>query len=327
MHPTKTTPKDVFLHILGIITLIIGVVSLIALMFSIITIRFHDTLDAYYRALDAFNKARGAIAALIVVWPAHILISWILGKDIAAFPEKRELGVRRWLTHLTLFIAALTIIIDLITVIHNFLNGELTITFFLKTVAVFAVAGAVFGYYFWDIRGASASSRFPRAVAIAVSLALLASIATGIFYVGSPNKERARRFDGERVNGLQTIQQEVFNYWTQTGKLPESLHNLANNFTGFVPMPNDPETGASYEYIVNRDHGFALCAVFVTESFDKSSGAPSPFKTYPSSGLYDGEYNWVHGAGRVCFNRDINPEFYKPKIDDGVSVPSPAQTR
>ena len=186
----QTTPKDVFLHVLEIITLIIAVVGLIELIFGIIAILFHDSLDPY-GATSAFQKARGAIAALIVVWPVHIIICWILGKDITSQPKKRELGVRRWLTHLTLFIAALTIIIDLITLIRNFLNGDLTIAFFLKTFTVLIVAGVVFGYYLWDIKRTDAQSKFPRKVAIGVSLALVISIAVGIFYVGSPKQERA----------------------------------------------------------------------------------------------------------------------------------------
>lgn len=316
----RTTAKDVFLHILGIITLIIAVVSLIELTFGIIAILFHDPLDPY-SAIGAFQKARGAIAALIVVWPVHIAICWILGKDIAASSKKRGLAVRRWLTHLTLFIAALTIIIDLITLIRNFLNGDLTIAFFLKTLAVLIIAGAVFGYYLWDIRRNDAPSNAPSKVAIAVSLILIASIAVGIFYVGSPKKERGRRFDQERVNGLQIIQQEIFNQWTQTGKLPKTIADLSNQFTGFVP-PTDPETDGAYEYTVKGDNSFELCAIFSDESLEYSlqKGA-APARTYPYPSPYDNEYNWNHDAGPVCFDRTINPELYKPKAEYKISIP------
>ncbi len=323
----QTTPKDVFLHILGIITLIIAVVSLIELIFGIIAILFHDSLDPY-NTISAFQKARGAIAALIVVWPVHIVICWILGKDIAIAPKKRELAVRRWLTHLTLFIAALTIIIDLITLIRNFLNGDLTIAFFLKTFAVLIVAGAVFGYYLWDIRRTDAPSRSPRKVAIAVSLLLAISIAVGIFYVGSPKQERSRRFDQERVNGLQTIQQEIFNQWTQTGKLPKTIADLSNQFTGFVP-PSDPETGEIYEYTVKGDNTFELCAVFSSESLEYSlqkSAKPSRVVAYPPYGPYGNEYNWNHGPGRVCFERTIDPELYKQKTEKETPIQAPEQT-
>ncbi|MEK7085265.1 MAG: DUF5671 domain-containing protein, partial [Patescibacteria group bacterium] len=63
-----------------------------------------------------------------------------------------NLRIRKWLVYFTLFAASLFIIGDLIALIYNFLQGELTVRFFLKILTVFFVAGSVFWYYFMDIR-------------------------------------------------------------------------------------------------------------------------------------------------------------------------------
>jgi hypothetical protein len=67
-------------------------------------------------------------------------------------PVKRLSTIRRWLTYLTLFIAAGVLIGDLITLVYNLLGGELTVRFVLKVITVAAIAGTAFGYYLWDLR-------------------------------------------------------------------------------------------------------------------------------------------------------------------------------
>ena len=67
-------------------------------------------------------------------------------------PIKRASKIRRWLTYMTLFITAGFIIGDLIALVNNLLGGGLTWRFVLKVLTVAIIAGAVFGYYTWDLR-------------------------------------------------------------------------------------------------------------------------------------------------------------------------------
>ena len=71
---------------------------------------------------------------------------------MARSPGKRLSAVRRWLTYLTLFIAACVLVGDLITLVHAFLSGELTLRFALKVGVVALIAGGIFGWYLWDLR-------------------------------------------------------------------------------------------------------------------------------------------------------------------------------
>lgn len=154
---TKTGPKEVFLNLLVIVTLYVSVISFIALLFQYISYLYPDRLNFYFNNIS--NQIRLSSAALIVVFPVFIFLSWLIGKDLATNPSKRELKSRLWLIYLTLFISAITIIVDLVTMIYNFYSGDLTIQFFLKILVIFVVAGAVFGYYAWELKRSFSPAR------------------------------------------------------------------------------------------------------------------------------------------------------------------------
>lgn len=154
MAQNTTGPKDVFLHLLAIITLYVSAGSFIALIFQYINVLIPDLLDrsGYYGLLSSYSAIRWAISALVIIFPVYVVTSWFLNKSYAASPAKRNLRIRKWLVYFTLFAAALIIIGDLVTLIFNLLGGELTARFLFKVVTVFFVAGSVFYYYFWDLR-------------------------------------------------------------------------------------------------------------------------------------------------------------------------------
>ena len=67
-------------------------------------------------------------------------------------PTKRASRVRRNLTYVTLFIASLVLIGDFISLVYNFLGGELTQRFVFKVLTVGLIAGSIFVYYLLDLR-------------------------------------------------------------------------------------------------------------------------------------------------------------------------------
>lgn len=150
-----TSPKNVFLHLLAIITLYASAGSFIALLFQYINILFPDSLiavDAYYYLQGAYATIRWSIASLIIVFPVYIWVTWFLQKEMKHNPEKANLKIRKWLVYFTLFLAALTIIGDLVTLVFNLLGGEITLHFILKVIVVLFTAGTIFVYYLWDLR-------------------------------------------------------------------------------------------------------------------------------------------------------------------------------
>lgn len=298
-------------------TLYAGVISVLILLFQYINVALPDVLSMPYSAI--LERIRWAEAMLVVVFPVFLFISWLLERDMARDAAKRDSKVRKWLIYFTLFLSAVTIIVDLIMLIYNFLGGDLGLRFFLKTVVVLAVAGGVFGYYFWELkRRGGERTMMPRYAAIASGGLMLAAVIAGFFIVGSPATQRARRFDAQRVMDLQQIQSEVINYWTYKDVLPKTSAEMKNSITGFS-APIDPETGAPYSYRATGDLSFELCAAFKTDEADADRSsyepklAPPLYPDMERSGVYRENNNWAHGAGRQCFTRTIDPAFYRPE--------------
>lgn len=140
------------------------------------------------------------------------------------------------------------------------------------------------------------------------------SVIGGFFIVGSPRQERVRRFDEERVNHLQIIQSEVISYWQSKSRLPLGLDELTDSIRGFR-APQDPNTGEPYVYNRKDNLLFELCATFeqASSAYDETQFIvpTKPVRAldpYPPD-LYS---TWEHGLGYTCFEREIDPDRYKP---------------
>lgn len=307
----KSTPKDVFLHLFNIVTFYLSVVGFITLFIQYINALFPDTLNYYFTAIA--NGVRWSSSILFVAVPAFIFTAWLLAKDLYRTPEKRDLKLRKWLVYFTLFISAITIIVDLMIFVYNFLDGGLTTRFFLKVFVVLLVAAAVFGYYMWDLKRKEIQSKTSKILAIIMAVVVLASIITGFFIIGTPTEQRSRRMDDQRMSDLQTMQTQIVDYWTRKEALPANLEALQDNISGFI-VPNDPDTQESYEYIVVDSLKFQLCANFATS--DKDFPVRGKNTAYYDSPYGSFQQNWNHEVGRVCFDRSIDPELYKSEVNN-----------
>jgi len=298
----KTGPRDVFSHLLAIIFLYVSVFAFGSIIFSLINIYLPDVLQGI--GSYAREGLRWPLAVLVVVFPAYVWLTWYLAKDVERNPEKRDLKTRKWLLYFTLFATTIAIVIDLISLIFTFLNGELTMRFVLKVLTVFAIAAAVFVYYLWTIRkGISALKHSGMRIFVFGVLAIVAlSIIFGFYVAGSPQSERVRRIDMDRANDLSTIQYQVIEYWRAKNKLPAVQNDLIDGIN-VASLPVDPVTGEAYEYRVKGERTFELCAVF------QSDNAQDRVET--SLGDPYGEY-FAHGIGRTCFERTIDPDRFPP---------------
>ena len=302
----KSSPKDVFFHLLAIITLYLGAISFGALLFQYIDHYFPDILP--YVTSGVPTAIRWSIASLIIVFPVYFWLSWSIQRDTITYPEKRQIRIRRWLFAFTLFLSAIVMIIDLITLIYNFLGGDLTTRFSLKVLVVLFIAAVIFKYYLWVMRheGMAVHNRNMRVLVWGVVIIVVAAIIGGFFLAGSPFQERLRRFDQQRVYDLQSIQSEIINYWQKKNSLPVTLDALADPISGFLP-PRDPETKAAYEYRATGPLAFELCATFETDSSKNSDATRMAYPIGPG-GTQD---SWAHAAERICFARTIDPELYR----------------
>lgn len=306
----KTTPKDFFFWTGTIITLYVSAVSLLTLLFQYIDILFKDPLENIF--YDPYSGAiRFSIASLIIIFPLYLYLTRLVNEDIRQNPEKKEIGVRKWLIYLTLFVAGVTIIIDLIVLINTFLGGEeLTFGFILKVVSVLVVIGGVFLYYLYDLRGKwERSKKLSQTIGGVVSLLVLSAIVGGFFIIGSPQTQRLIRFDQDKIQDLTSIQWEIVNFYQQKERLPETLEELEDPLTGFI-LPQDSQTEREYGYVQVEDLEFQLCAEFNKESRGYSTEKVRPVKVDTSLRYGYGfeNENWIHGEGEACFERTIDPD-------------------
>lgn len=149
------------------------------------------------------------------------------------------------------------------------------------------------------------------------------SIIAGFFILGTPQEERSRRFDVQRINDLQAIQYQVVNYWQTKEKLPEKLTDLEDPISGFR-SPVDPQTSQNYIYEIKNKLSFSLCANFsqaqtieqpttgLTDAKIPSPPIQPAAVATPSPQKLGVEWNWEHKAGVTCFERTIDPAQFPP---------------
>ncbi len=309
---SSSSAKDVFSYLLMIIMLYVGVSFLITLLFQYINVQFPDYLDFYYTG--SLDLIKASISALIIVWPVFLLMEWMISKDLKKDTQKAQVWIRKWMLHLTVFIAAVVIIVDLITLVNNFLGGELSIRFGLKVLAILIIAALVFGYELWELRrDVGEKTKLPRMSAIVSSVIILGAIIAGFFLVGSPTTQREIRMDQQRVSDLQEIQYSLFDQWTMKGELPETLDALSDPLFGFE-APVDPETGEVYTYTLIDDLSFELCATFTRVSSSESEVNNYRMVETPYSISKGSDDFWGHEAEYTCFTRTIDSDLYHTEV-------------
>ena len=309
MKANQSAARDVFLYLLVIVVLTMSAVALGSMLFDFVNHYLPDVAQPLCAYDSCFSSIRYELAVLFVAFGVLVWAWRYLQRDLAAHPEKSDLKVRRWLMYLTLFVAGVTVIIDLVALINGWLQGELTVQFLLKILAVLFIAGSIFYYLLRELHAQRPGGN-QKYVAWLDIVVVVASLVIAFITVGSPVSARASNLDARRVNDLSYIQSQIVNvYWIAKGTLPDTLQQLVDPVSGFVP-PTDPESGFVYEYLKKGTLEFTLCAVFST----KSTGANSTTPTAPRAiGPYGQTPTWDHGIGRVCFDRTIDPQLYPPK--------------
>lgn len=143
--------KEAFLYLVLFTSLYLWCWHLGSLAFELIENAFPDP-SIIHRWSSGKDAIRWSAAWLVVAFPVFLALSWMLERAHRAAPAKRGSKVRKWLTYLTLYVAATVILADCATLVYNALGGELTTRFLLKVATVGILSGGVFGYYLTDLR-------------------------------------------------------------------------------------------------------------------------------------------------------------------------------
>jgi len=292
--------RDAFLYLLAFASLYAVLASVLVIAYECIDYLIPDIAGQRYNyySYDASRAAiRMALSAIIIAFPLFAGLARLLRGEVRREPERQQSPVRRWLTYLTLLIAAGVMTGDLISLLFYFLQGELTTAFVAKVTALFVVAAAVFGYYLFSLRTIEEQDRAPRTRAALLGLGLVlvvGSIGCGFYLVGNPVTARLRRIDEHRIESLRAIQRAVKQMTDETidGKvtkrpLPKTLDEIAafsrtRQYDRELELA-DPVTVAPYGYRVLDEDRYELCATF---DLDRDRNH---------------DLFWNHPAGRHCF--------------------------
>jgi hypothetical protein len=123
-------------------------------------------------------------------------------------------------------------------------------------------------------------------LAVGAGAVVVVAIAVGLFVLGSPSDERARRTDDRRVSDLQGIKAAVDLYWTRHSVVPASMTDLTAE-PGVRIGVSDPVSSDPYGYQALDTLSYEVCATFEAESDEIAREETRDL--------------WAHGSGAQCF--------------------------
>ena len=118
----QLAPRDFFVYGLLFTTLYLTAYYLGNLFFELKNLNYPDPSAKVYSYRDPHEHLRWGIAWLCVAAPTFLGMSYRVGRSTQEQPGRRLSPVRRLLTYLTLFIASVSFISDVATLIFSFLN-------------------------------------------------------------------------------------------------------------------------------------------------------------------------------------------------------------
>ena len=290
--------RDFFLHLTGFITLYWSMIALLTVLFQLVDELFPDVLQQNFGNADM--PMRWGLSGVIVAFPVFV--------GVMIFFRKKQMKRPNFPIYFTLFVTALTAIVDVAVLIYRLTGGDITWRFVLKIVAVLLVTGSVFAFEMWQLKRESFELKpLVRALTSLSYLVVLAAIVLGFIVVGSPASQRAVKYDMERINDLRALQYELLNFYDREDTLPSDL----SSFRGGIAK--DPKTDESYEYRTVDEDTFEICAVFDKDYEEINSPGYYPYMDPYMERAELFEYK----AGRTCFERSIdwddNGSFFKLK--------------
>ena len=301
----SSSPRDAFLHLLGMAMLYTAAFATGTILFQFVDRWLPAATD------DAIgisrSSLRAAAAALLVSLPILGLAQRTIGRDASRVPALRLTPIYRTLAYLTLLITSLVMAGDLIAAIVCFLSGDLTVRFILKALIILLLSGGIYLWFSSDVgREESIAATTGTATTgtptvppsppwrdwlhrIGAAVAIVSMLAA-LYAAGSPFRQRQLRLDARRVSDLRAIQQNVETSFEREGVMPVTLEALADNPATFLQNTTDPVTGQPYRYERIDADTYTLTATF---------DLPSPPEQEQPTWNRDGFFK--HDAGEQSF--------------------------
>ena len=304
----NNSAKFAFFYILSLVALVFMTVGAGMIIFQIINKGIVDIISDY-SVQYSDEQMKFAMAAVIIATPIYYFTTRQIHKNLFSGELDRESGVRKWLTYLILLVAIVVMIGWLIATISKFLGGELTTKFILKAVTVLFISGAVFSFYFYDIKREETAGKKDKIVKIYfyASLALIVAIfVASWFFVESPTTTRNKKIDQQTINNFYQIDSAINTYYYDNKKLPSDLDVLSQSFQYLTDgVITNPVTKEKYSYRVIGEKEYEICTTFKSSNKDEWDN-----NNYPYS-----DKNWVHDFGYQCLSQKIREDNTKGLVE------------
>lgn len=297
----KHNAKYAFYYLLSLAALIFMAVSFGMILFNIINKTIPDILNSYNSG-NINSQLQFAISALFISAPIFYFLSHLINRGLHKGELEKDSAIRRWLTYFIILVSSLIILGVFISVINNFLAGELTGRFIFKSLSVLLISGAAFSFYFYDVKRENPDK--PNIVVkiffFATLTLVVAVFVAAWFFVESPKMARERRVDEVLVQNIYNLENAVNSYYDRNKRLPVDLEEL-KNYRHIYPVSGsmiDPETKEPIVYQKVSDKEFKMCATFRTSSITEENNQT----TYVGM---DVNGNKDHAAGYQCLNGSL----------------------
>jgi hypothetical protein len=144
----ESGPRNVFVYLLNLLTLYLSAIGAGVLIWGLADHWFPDPIQRFSSA----GAIRTGISMVVVAFPVFMYVSVYMTRKLDAGELPATSVLARVMTFATLFIIAVTAIVDLIAILYTFLGGDLTARFTVKAFGILAITGLVFLYYLGEMR-------------------------------------------------------------------------------------------------------------------------------------------------------------------------------
>lgn len=151
--PPVNGPRDVFLYLLNFLALYVSATGFAVLSWGVVDQLIDDPVRSSF---GSEGSVRIGLSMVVVAFPVFMFLTVSIRKKFGSAEMNPGSLLRKILTYITLFVIAVTAVIDLISVVYVFLGGEMTMRFFLKAAITFVMVTLVFAYHLIDLREAKA---------------------------------------------------------------------------------------------------------------------------------------------------------------------------
>lgn len=304
----NNSAKFAFFYMLSLVALIFMALSTGIIIFQIINKNIVDAINVY-RGNYSSDALKFAISAIIISAPLYYFSVLQINKNLFSGALGKDSAIRKWLTYLILFISSVVMAGWVVGTIYNFLDGELTFKFILKSLTSIGIAATIFSYYFYDIKRENTQGVKDGVVKgyfVGSLVVILICVVSAFIFVESPTETRNRKHDNNILASFSQIDNAMETYYMSIGELPADLDELVEEIEYLETRGiENPATKKEFGYNVVGAKSYELCANFKTSTYD-----------HEDDNRYYYQKEWKHEAGEQCLDQKVRSE----KTIDSVRV-------